>query len=72
MLGLSDDADIGQLNARSLHGSDLARFVVEVGLPIAVSDGSFSHETTMLLSDGTEIPVSQVILSHKLPTGEVE
>jgi len=72
LLGLSDDADIAQLNARSMHSPGVAQFIVEVGLPKAISDGSFSHETTLLRADGSEIPVSQLILSHKFPTGELE
>lgn len=72
LAGLPDDCDVSSLHISAFHPPEAARFILEVGLPKTVSDGSFSHETTLLRTDGTEIPVSQVILSHKLPTGEVD
>ncbi len=70
--GLPDDTDVTRLHIRSFHPPEAAKFIYEVGLPRTVSEGSFSHETRLLRTDGTEISVSQVILSHKLPTGGVE
>jgi PAS domain S-box-containing protein len=72
LLGLAEDADVSTMRVREFHTPQAAKAVVEVGIPEAVEKGSYSHETSVLHIDGTEIPVSQVILSHKLPDGTLE
>src|SRR5690606_24287494 len=47
------------------------RLVWEEGLPTAARHGSWSQESAFLLPDGREVPVSQVLLSHKDARGEV-
>jgi PAS domain S-box-containing protein len=42
------------------------------GAPAAVEHGHWSGETALAVKDGTEIPVSQVIMSHKDAEGRVE
>nr|MBA3532602.1 GAF domain-containing protein [Ardenticatenales bacterium] len=41
------------------------------GIPIAIREGTWSGESALLTRDGREIPVSQVIISHKTSDGEV-
>jgi len=41
-------------------------------LPLAMRDGVWSGETALLHRDGHEIPVSQVILTHKASDGTIE
>lgn len=41
-------------------------------IPSALRDGSWSGETALIDYSGREIPVSQVILAHRNPEGEVE
>jgi signal transduction histidine kinase len=41
-------------------------------LPTAISTGSWLGETAWLGTQGQEIPVSQLVLSHKSPQGELE
>lgn len=47
------------------------RLVWEEGMPTAARHGSWSHESAFLLPDGREVPVSQVLLSHKDVRGDV-
>jgi two-component system cell cycle sensor histidine kinase/response regulator CckA len=72
LVGLPDDAEVGRMHVHDFHPPSAAEFVMKVGIPSCVAQGSFSHETHLVHRDGTEIPVSQVILSHKLPTGDVQ
>ncbi|WP_311774220.1 PAS domain-containing sensor histidine kinase [Nostoc sp. UCD121] len=42
------------------------------GLPESVRVGDWVGETALLKADGREIPISQLIVAHKSPDGEVE
>lgn len=46
--------------------------IINEGIPTAIRDGYWSGENALLHRDGHEIPVSQVILSHRGPDGKVE
>ncbi|TMH89381.1 MAG: EAL domain-containing protein [Betaproteobacteria bacterium] len=49
-----------------------ARELIErEGTPVASSTGAWTGETAILGADGTEIPVSQVIIAHRGPGGEI-
>jgi len=49
-----------------------AREVIErEGTPVASRAGVWNGETAILGADGTEIPVSQVIIAHRGPDGEI-
>jgi PAS domain S-box-containing protein len=41
------------------------------GIPTAMREGTWVGETAFLSHDGREIPVSQLIIAHKSPTGSV-
>jgi len=45
--------------------------VLQVGFPTAARKGNWSGESALLTRDGREIPVSQAIVAHKSPAGEV-
>lgn len=55
-----------------MHPPWAAKRVLEEGVPTAIRQGSWRGETAIAGGDGREIPVSQVILSHRGTTGEVE
>lgn len=46
--------------------------IINEGIPTAVEKGFWVDETALLGSDGEEIPVSQAIIAHRSPTGELE
>jgi diguanylate cyclase (GGDEF)-like protein/PAS domain S-box-containing protein len=49
-----------------------ARELIErEGKSVASREGVWTGETTILGADGTEIPVSQVIIAHRAPGGEI-
>lgn len=45
--------------------------VTRIGIPSALANGSWSGETALKRMDGREIPVSQVVISHRQPDGTV-
>lgn len=54
------------------HPSSANEIIVKEGIPTAISKGIWQGETALINHLGQTIPVSQVILSHKLDNGEVE
>ena len=55
-----------------LHPAWALGKIESVGLPAAAASGLWEGETAIVLSDGTEAPVSQVILAHRAPDGALE
>ncbi|MFZ2208380.1 MAG: EAL domain-containing protein [Porticoccaceae bacterium] len=49
-----------------------SRLVSEEGLPHAINHGTWSGETALLLPDGHQIPILQVIIAHKNPDGSLQ
>jgi PAS domain S-box-containing protein len=54
-----------------VHPRWAADIIMNEGLPKAVRDGVWTGETAVLTDDGREVPVSQVILSHKDAQGRL-
>ncbi|MGF1459271.1 MAG: PAS domain S-box protein [Leptolyngbyaceae cyanobacterium] len=70
--GLPLDADVTHYPIESYHPQWALEIIQQVGLPTAMQQGFWLGETALLSADDTEIPVSQFILAHRGPTGEVE
>jgi PAS domain S-box-containing protein len=65
MIGIGQDDDISALTIADYHPSWAAELILSVGIPTAVREGNWSGETALLGRDGREIPVLQVIVSHR-------
>ena len=72
MLGWHQGKDSTYGPIARAHPQEHARLIEEVGIPAAKRDGTWSGESILLSADGTQIPVSQVIIAHYSPSGEVE
>ncbi|MCD4651072.1 MAG: PAS domain S-box protein, partial [Candidatus Cloacimonetes bacterium] len=59
-------------NISEAHPDWASKVIVEEGIPSAIANGSWEGETALLGPDGQEFPVSQVIMSHKSDTGDLE
>jgi PAS domain S-box-containing protein len=71
MLGLSPDQVI-ESSIGDFHAPWATERVRREGVPTAIAAGVWQGETALLSRSGREIPVSQVILASKTPSGEVE
>jgi PAS domain S-box-containing protein len=69
MWGIGPKDDITQLNMSDFLPDWSLRRVQEEALPTAIRDGSWSGENAILVPDGREIPVSQVIVVNKDASG---
>jgi diguanylate cyclase (GGDEF)-like protein/PAS domain S-box-containing protein len=61
-----------ELSIQSLHAPRTWQTIRKEIQPLAVRDDLWQGDAILLAEDGTEIPVSQVMISHKGPDGEVE
>lgn len=66
------DGELSGFEMSAIYSQDTRRLIDEKGRPAAVSQGLWAGETTFLAADGTEIPMSQVIIAHRSPAGGIE
>ena len=72
LLGWQKDESHEDLMIHETHPAWAFEKVLREGLPTAAAAGIWEGETAILRRDGREIPVSQVILSHRSPKGEIQ
>ena len=53
------------------HPEWAARKVLEEGFPAAARDGTWRGRTAVLDADQNEVPIDQVLIAHREPSGEV-
>ncbi|MEY3302292.1 MAG: hypothetical protein RLZZ139_664 [Cyanobacteriota bacterium] len=70
--GLTPETDISDLTIVNYHPQWALEIIQNQGLPTAVQRGIWVGETALLTHEGTEIPVSQMIIAHKSAQGELE
>ncbi len=71
-LGWLTDPQTGEFEVPDCHPRWAYERVRDEGIPAAIAQGRWQGDTAILSEDGQEIPVSQVIMSHKSPSGKVE
>lgn len=71
MLGLNED-DVRSTTVLDQRPSWARAIMQQETMPAAAREGVWSGESALLTPDGSEIPVSQVTLAHRSPSGEVE
>lgn len=70
MLGIGPAGSLPQVIA-NVHPQWASDIILAEGLQTAIQEGRWSGETAVLGPEGEEIPVSQLILSHKDPEGKL-
>jgi len=71
LLGIPEDEDLAASRLPGFHPAWAHDLIVKEWIPAAIRDGAWSGETVLRTRDGREVPVSQVIVAHKSPSGEV-
>ncbi|MDB9515331.1 AAA family ATPase [Kamptonema animale CS-326] len=71
-LGLDNEAGAKGTEIHKYHPDWATEIIVNQGLPAAIRSGIWVGETAVIDRNGREIPVSQLILSHKSMDGELE
>jgi diguanylate cyclase (GGDEF)-like protein/PAS domain S-box-containing protein len=70
LIGLAESAGAGG-QMSEIHPPWARELIEREGRPAAARAGSWHAETAIKGADGTEIPVSQVIIAHRGPEGEI-
>ena len=65
MLGYGEADDLSQTPLSRYYPDWALRVIEDEGIPTATRKGAWVGESVLLARDGREIPVSQVIISHK-------
>jgi diguanylate cyclase (GGDEF)-like protein/PAS domain S-box-containing protein len=65
------DADLSDQRLLDFHPERLRDMFLEQALPASMREGLWQGETAALAADGTEVPVSEVIITHRNADGEV-
>jgi|GEM_PF-2376881 len=72
MLGW-DDGESGTIrHIADAHPAWAIKLITDEGLPAAIKNGIWSRENAIIDPEGTEVPISQVIMSHKSERGELQ
>lgn len=72
MLGLAEGEDISKITIPDVYPEWCTRLVLNEGIPTAIHTGIWQGETAFRRRDGSEVPVSQVIIAHKNEEGELQ
>ena len=70
LIGAPESQGAGK-SAGEIYPAWARELIEREGTPVASSTGAWTGETAILGADGTEIPVSQVIIAHRGPGGEI-
>jgi len=70
LIGAPDSEGVGK-SAGEIYPAWARELIEREGTPVASRAGVWNGETAILGADGTEIPVSQVIIAHRGPGGEM-
>jgi PAS domain S-box-containing protein len=72
MLGWGIDEDVTSKMIPALHPKWAAEKILAEGIRDAIGDGVWRGETAVLNRAREEVPVSQVIVAHRSPSGKLE
>ncbi|MCC3530288.1 MAG: PAS domain S-box protein [Microcoleus sp. PH2017_22_RUC_O_B] len=70
MVGIDENEDISNKQVGEFAAAS-ARSTFQKAIATAISEGVWSGETAFVSASGVEIPVSQVIISHSAPDGQL-
>jgi len=72
LLSWPGDKQMAGVHLSEIHPPWAAEIVFEIGIPTAIQEGTWTGETALLTTDQREIPVSQVIISHRNAHGDLD
>jgi PAS domain S-box-containing protein len=72
MMGIGEQEEIINSSITEFHPAPTNQIMLSEIIPTALEHGVWRGETVLLRRDGRQVPVSQVLLSHKGTSGQVE
>ncbi len=71
MLGWPEEESLEGHIIADLHPRPMLEMIEQQGIPVTLDKGIWQGETAILRRDGVEVPVDQVIMSHRSKDGEL-
>jgi PAS domain S-box-containing protein len=71
MIGISPQADVSTININQQRPLWVVDLMTNEAIPQVLRTGVWAGETTLSGRDGKDIPISQSILAHREPNGEI-
>jgi len=71
MAGRGEWEDLSAMRLEDLYPESAMQILRNEGIPSALQHGSWEGESTVLNWEGRKVPVSQVIVAHRSPVGDV-
>jgi len=71
MLGIGPDQPVKKISVFDARPEWVRAKLLEDGIPTSNREGAWSGETALIAADGSEVPVSEVLLTRKTATGRV-
>lgn len=71
ILGWTELDSLSNLKIPDVHPGWANDVITEEGIPAAITEGVWQGETALLDKDGNEVPLLQVLMSHKSGVGEL-
>jgi diguanylate cyclase (GGDEF)-like protein/PAS domain S-box-containing protein len=68
---ITKDEQLEQMRATDVYAPTARRWFLREALATANEHGVWSGDIDMVLPDGTEMPVSQVVIAHRRPDGSI-
>jgi PAS domain S-box-containing protein len=72
LVNIKQSASLAGHQIQDFHSQWALDLLYQKAIPQAIQQGYWTGETAILTPEGQEIPVSQVLMAHKAPTGELE
>ena len=72
LVNIKQSSSLAGHQIQDFHSQWALDLLYQKAIPQAIQQGYWTGETAILTPEGQEIPVSQVLMAHKAPTGELE
>ena len=72
LVNITQSSSLAGHQIQNFHSQWALDLLYQKAIPQAIQQGYWTGETAILTPEGQEIPVSQVLMAHKAPTGELE
>lgn len=69
VVGIEPNADVSHLEITSFYDPEAQALIREQAIPVALREGVWSGEVDLIGHDGQEVPVSLLVLAHRVPDG---
>lgn len=71
LMGIPEEKDISAMFLSDFHNDEMTQYMLDVAFPSASKNGTWEGPTTMTNYQGKDVPLSQLVMSHKDQKGNI-